>query len=126
MYEDILNSVLSLLSDYTISIGSLPPNNGIAMYIGSGAQDTMFLNKGSENNISLVVNAKNSNHSICLESLSNIHSHLTKLKDYPNSDTFQILNIRTSSAPSWIGKEQNSQHLYGSILEVSFYVKGVN
>lgn len=129
MYADLLNALITLTSGLSIysviGIGSLPVDNGISMYLGAGATDQTFLDKGATYNIPVVINAKHSNQLMCLQALSSIHTHLSKLKDYPNTDDYQILNIQTTTSPNSIGQEANSQYLYGSILEVSFYIKGV-
>lgn len=124
MYDSLLDAINGLLPT-PITIGSMPPNNSASMYIGSGAPDSIHMDKGSLSQLSLVVNAKNSNQLTCLRNLSAIHEALTLRKDYPSSDKFEITNISTSTVPNYLGQENNSQHLYGSILRVDFYIKGV-
>jgi hypothetical protein len=51
---------------------------------------------------------------------------LTRRKDFPHSDTWQIYAIETTASPRLIGREQNSQWLYGSSLLIKFNVKGIN
>jgi len=123
MYGDLLNAINNLL-EIPISIGSLPINNGMAMYIGSGAVDEIYLDKGSLNQLSLVVNAKNTNQLTCLNNLASIHKRLTLKKIYFSNDEFEITDISTSTVPNLIGTETSGQYLYGSILKVSFYIKG--
>jgi len=129
MYEDILKDILALLGSLnlysTVNVGSLPSDNGISMYIGPGSPDEIYLDKASRNSFSLVINAKHSNQLTCLGALDNIHSYLTKLKDYPVGDGYQILNILTTTSPNYISKEDSGQWIFGSILEVQFYIEGV-
>lgn len=119
MYVKLLQDIQGLLSDYTINIGSLPPDNGLAMYIGAGSPDTTYMDKGTKNEVSLTINAKNKSQVTCMKDLSDIHKILTNKKIY----TGDILNIATSTAPNFIGQEDNGQYLYGSILRVDFYKK---
>ena len=71
--------------------------------------------------ISIVLNGKHTNQKMVFDALSNIHQALTKTKQYPGTDDFQVMNIATISAPQLIGREENSQILYGSSLGVKFY-----
>jgi len=123
MYGDLLNAINGLL-DAPLQIGSLPVNNGMAMYIGSGAVEEIHLDKGSLNQLSLVVNAKNVSQLACLNGLASIHKTLTLRKIYPSNSEFEIVDISTSTIPNLIGTETNGQYLYGSILRVEFYIKG--
>lgn len=129
MYKAILEEIVMLcagLSLYsTITVGSLPPDNGISMYLGPGAEEETFMDKGAIYGISVVINAKHQAQVDCISALSSIHDTLTKRKEYPDKATYQIIDIRTSSTPNYIGQEANGQYLYGSIIEVKILSKGV-
>jgi len=132
VYKDMLDSVITLidtnLSLYAlVTIGSLPVINGIAAYIGAGAPTESHLDRGSINEIYVTVNAKHAAQDTALDALSDIQLYLTRLKAYPAGTDWQMLNIETGTVPNYIGTEDNgSQYLYGSILRIKFYVKGVN
>lgn len=131
MYDDILSSVKTLASAYiapftSIGFGSIPTENGLAMYIGPGAPIESYLDRGSMNELSIVLNGKHSNQQSVLTALSNVHKGLTRLLSYPRTDDWQILNIETGSAPNYIDQESSGQWVYGSILKITFYAKGVN
>lgn len=129
MYKAILEEIVTLCAGLnlysTITIGSLPPDMGISLFLGPGAEETTFLDKGAIYDVSVVINAKHPEQTKCLEALSLIHRALTKRKDYPDKTTYQIIDIRTSSTPNFIGQEANGQYLYGSIVEVKILSKGV-
>lgn len=124
MYGELMDKINSLLS-VPIQVGSLPPNNGMAMYIGSGSVDQIHLDKGSTNQLSLVVNSKHINQLTCLDNLSRVQKELTLRTQYPTGTEFEITDISISTIPNLIGQEESSgQYMYGSIFQVDFYIKG--
>ena len=127
VYDDVLTSVISLAEQadlYShIVIGPMPPKNGISIAWATGNLNT-FLNKKAAVVMSAVLNCKNSDQEIASDTLGIIHTFLNMRKNYPESDNFQITNIKTTSAPSYLGREENDQWLYGSSLEVKFFLKG--
>jgi len=125
-YTQLLNDILGLLGNVDlyskVMIGSMPADNGIAMYLSPGAPDIIDLKKNTINEISLVVNAKHENQLICLQALSDIHYYLTVSQNYPGN----ILDIETSTSPNYLDREENGQWLYGSILNVKFTIRSDN
>lgn len=127
MYDEILQAVIDMAAsvvDVPVRTGSMPPANGIAM-TGQAASETIFLDIGSNERMSLVCNGKNSSQRIVIEQLDAIHKALTRRKDYPAGETWQIYSIETVASPRLLGREQNNQWLYGSSLLVKFNVKGI-
>lgn len=131
MYDKIIQAVKTLATSYaapytSIDLGGLPENDGLALYLGPSSPDEEYLDRGSLNGIDVVLNGKHANQQKVLSALSNIHKSLTQLKTYPSGEGWEITNIRTTTAPNFIEQEASSgQWLYGSILEVQFYMKGV-
>ena len=123
----VLEAVIEMAQDTNpyanITIGPLPPNNGITMTISGGWPDSTFLTKGMAYELGLVLNGKHSNAQTVCDALNNIHQALTQTKTYPRTDTYQITNIETTSSPAYLGVEPNKQILYGSGLRVKFFYK---
>lgn len=128
IYQNIVNLAKLHMSPFTaISYGSMPPDNGLAMFIGSGAPGERDLVRGGTYELSIVLNGKHGNQQTVLASLSNIHKNLTQMPEYPKTDDWQITDIESSAPPNWVGQENSTkQWLYGSIIRVTFYVKGVS
>ena len=105
-----------------VIVGAMPPHNGVAAQVSTGATDTTFLNKGLEIGLSIVLNGKHENQQTVYDTLNFIHESLVMTKDYPNTDDFQIVDIRTDSLPNYIGREDN-EYLYGSALRVRGFIK---
>lgn len=127
--NDVLEAVRGLcnaVNPYaTVLIGSLPADNGISLFVGSGAPSETYLDKGMSIELSCTLNAKHHNPQVASDALNDIHQALTQSKDYPETSAYQITDISTISTPSYIGREENKQYLYGSSLRVRFYFKKV-
>lgn len=127
MYDDILQAVISMAetaAGVAIVTGSLPPDDGIAM-TGQAATAAIFRDIGSNDRLSVVCNGKNTSQAAVIRQLDAIHHALTRRKDYPTGDGWQIYSIETVASPRLIGREENSQWLYGSSLLVKVNVGGI-
>lgn len=107
-------------------IGSMPAENGISLYTGAGTATDTYFDKGSVNDLFVTVNAKHSSNQTALNALSAIHTHFCRLKTYGSGADWQIANIETATAPNYIEQDDRGQYAYGSILRVTFFIKGVN
>lgn len=126
MYNEVIQAVIDMAqaaAGAKVVLGSLPPDNGLAM-TGNASSYTIFLNIGSDEQMNVVCNGKNTQQQAVINQLEAIHASLTRRKDFPSTDTWQIYAIETTASPRLIGREQNSQWLYGSSLLVKFNVKG--
>lgn len=120
---DAFMDMLSALNLYAPPIiGAMPPHNGIAAQITTGATDTTYLDKGIEIGLSIVLNGKHESQQTVCDTLNLIHQSLTQTKQYPKNNDFQIVDIRTDSFPNYIGREDN-QYLYGSAFRVRAFIK---
>ena len=129
MYDEILQAVIDMAESaagVSILTGSMPPDNGIAM-TGSGAPSTIMLDIGSNERMNIVVNGKNADQETVIRQLDAIHRVLTRRKDYPTGDGWQVYSIETVASPRLLGREQNpqAQWLYGSSLLVKINTKGI-
>ena len=122
VFDDFMDMVDSVLSPSVCVIGAMPPHNGYAAQISTGATDTTYLDKGIEIGLSIVLNGKNESQSVVCDTLNEIHKSLTMTKDYPSTDDYQIVDIRTDSFPNYIGREDN-EYLYGSAFRVRAFIK---
>lgn len=127
VYDDVLTATIELInqtSPYSSPvIGSLPPDNGISIAWSSGSLNT-FMDKQATVEMTAVLNAKNTNAQTVSDTLGAAHVYLNRLTSYPSAENFQITNIETISPPSYLGREENNQWLYGSSLQIKFFLKG--
>lgn len=127
MYNEVIQAVIDMAqaaAGAKVVLGSLPPDNGLAM-TGNASSYPIFLDIGSNEQMNVVCNGKNIQQQAVISQLEAIHASLTRRKDFPSTDTWQIYAIETTASPRLIGREQNSQWLYGSSLLVKFNVKGI-
>lgn len=106
----------------SVVVGAMPPHNSLAAQVTTGATDTTYLNKGIEIGLSIVLNGKHESQQTVLDTLNILHQSLTMTKDYPSTDDYQIVDIRTDSFPNYIGREDN-EYLYGSAFRVRAFIK---
>ena len=127
MYDEILQAVIDMAENaagVSIVTGSMPPDNGIAM-TGQAAPQSIFLDIGSNERMTVVCNGKNGNQQTVIQQLDAIHKSLTRRKDFPTGDGWQVYAIETVASPRLIGREANKQWLYGSSLLVKINTKGI-
>lgn len=121
---DVNKNPIYVPSDGTVvKIGSLPADNGISVFIGTGYANETFMDKGMAYELHVVLNGKHGSQQMVSDTLNDLHRYLTQLKDYPSDNDYQITDISTISAPNFIGREENKQYLYGSSLRVKFYLR---
>lgn len=127
VYDDVLHAVIDLAQQAKpyadILIGPMPPDNGISIAWSSGNLNT-FLDKRAAVRMTAVLNCKHEDQTTASDTLGRLHTYLNMRKNYPSADNFQITNIETIGAPVYLGREENNQWLYGSGLEVKFFLKG--
>lgn len=123
--NDIFEAVIGLAesaSGKAIIVGALPAKNGLAMQVSTGAPAETYMDKGMAYQFTLVLNGKNASQKAVSDTLNNIHLALTKATSYPTTDTYQITDIETVATPSYIGREDDKQYLYGSSLRVKAFI----
>lgn len=123
--NDILDAVIVLAQATTpyatILRGALPADNGITMTASGGSPETTFASKDAICTLDIVLNGKHEEQQLVANALNLIHEALTKATSYPSATGYQILNIITTSEPGYLSRELNSQYLYGSSIEVTYY-----
>ena len=125
-YDEILQAVIEMaqaVSELPVVVGSMPPDDGVAM-TGQAYSDPIFLDIGSNERMTVVCNGKSRGQQTIINTLDAIHSSLTRRKDFPQGADWQIFAIETIASPRLIGREANSEWLYGSSLAVKINVKG--
>lgn len=127
MFDEILQAVIDM-AEYAAGVpivtGSMPPDEGIAM-TGRSSPTTIFLDVGSDERMTVVVNGKSRDQKTVIQRLEAIHSYLTRRHDFPSGDNWQIYAIESVSSPRLLGREQNSMWLYVSSLLIRINTKGM-
>lgn len=127
MYDEILQAVIDMAESAAgaqVLVGTLPPDNGLAM-TGSSAESAIFLDIGSNERMNVILNGKNADQQTVIRQLDAVHRALTRRKDFPTGEGWQIYAIETVASPRLLGREANRQWLYASSLLVKINVKGI-
>lgn len=128
VYDSVLLSIIQMAQETSpyanITIGPLPPDNGLSVMWGAGGPTEIYMDKNTLVEIPVILNGKNTDQQFLSETLGSIHKNLSRRKWYPMTNGYQIVDINTSTAPQYVGREENSQWLYGSALRVKFYDRG--
>lgn len=126
-FDEILQAVRKMAEDAAgaaVITGSQPPDNGLAM-MGQASQQSIFLDIGSNERMTVLCNGKNASQQTVIRQLDAIHRTLTRRTDFPSGDGWQIYAIETVASPRLLVHEQGRQWVYGSSLLVKFNVKGI-
>lgn len=129
MYDEILQAVIDMAEQAAgvhIFLGSNPPRDGIAM-TGNASSASIYLDIGSDERMTVLCNGKNGDQKTVIRQLDAIHAALTRRKDFPSGNGWQIYAIETVASPRYLGRESNNrfQWLYGSSLLVKINTKGI-
>lgn len=103
-------------------VGSMPQNDSLVMMPSAGGDLDTTLDLSGDLSLDIVVNAKHRSQTAAWDALNDIHYNLTRMKELPQTDDWQLLSISTSSSPTYI-EFDGDQYLYGSGLEVKVYIK---
>lgn len=104
-----------------VDIGALPGDEGLCMAIAAGGDAERALDRGGEYTMDIVLNAKSADQRKALEALCAIHHALTRTAALPSGDGWQMIDLSTNGAPSYLSREENGQWLYGSGLTARLY-----
>lgn len=107
----------------SITRGALGTGNGLACEIAPSAPDEVYLDKNQYIPLDLTINGKHSNLQTLSESMNRIHQELTMLRQYPEGDDWEIVDISTMTEPQIIGREDNNSWMMASSLIIKIYTK---
>lgn len=126
--DEVMEAVIALAQATgpfaVIRRGPLDVGNAIGMELGPSGPESIFLTKNTVNALDVVLNGKHADMAVLSAALNRIHHRLTRAKAYPTARGWQMTNIRTTSLPRLIGREEDNSWLMGSALSVTFFYKG--
>lgn len=126
--NEVLEAVIGLMNATnpfaTVTRGALPTGNGLVCEIGPTIPEEVYLDKNAYIPLDVTLNGKHKNLKTVTDAMNEIHSALTRAKNYPASDRWQITDIENQNLPQIIGREENNEWLLASALTVNFYWEG--
>ena len=75
--------------------------------------------------MTVVCNGKNANQQTIIRQMDAIHAALTRRKDFPHGDGWDIYGIETIASPRLVSREANKEWLYASSLLIKINTKGI-
>lgn len=126
-FQDAFDALRDLIRDAqtvyaTIPVGSLPPEDSMVTTISTGTPVNDDLALHGDLDLDFVLNAKHKSQRGVIAALTDVHYNLSRLKDLPRGEGWQLLSIQTSTYPAYI-EHDGDQYLYGSALRVLMHLE---
>lgn len=128
MREEIIIAMQQMIRNIIskpVVIGSVPPLEGYAVGMVSGAPIETFRTLTTNESFPVLFNGKSADQGAVAADMEQVHQLLTTSKILPFTDGWQVYAIETTASPSLIGREENKNWIYGSSFRVKYYQKGV-
>lgn len=128
MREEIIISMQQMIQNIIskpVVIGSVPPLEGYAVGMVSGAPIETFRTLSTNESFPVLFNGKSADQNSVAADMEKVHRLLTTSKILPFTGEWQVYAIETTASPSLIGREENRNWVYGSSFRVKYYQKGV-
>lgn len=123
--ESVMDEIDSLQNFAPIRRGALGTEAGIVCEVAPSTVEAVFLDKNSYILLDLTINGKHSNLQTLSDTLNNICDTLTRKKDYPSGEGWEIVDIVNGSPvePMVIGREDNNDWLMAASVIIKYYRK---
>lgn len=126
--NEVVEAVIGLMNDTEpfapVTRGALPTGIGLVCEIGPSAPEAVYLDKNSYIPLDITLNGKHPNLQTLSEAMNAIHSSLTRATEYPEGESWQIVDITNYTLPQIVDREDNNEWLMASSLSVKFYQRG--
>lgn len=126
--NQVVEAVIGLMNATSpfasVTRGALPTGVGITCEVGPSTPSEVYLSKDCYVPLDIAINGKHPNLMTLSDALNKIHSALTRAKTYPESDSWQIVDISNYTLPEVVDRESNNEWLMASSLSVKFYWRG--
>lgn len=101
----------------------LPKGSGYAAQIAPGKEDNIFFDGAKENTMSVLFLGKSKDQQELTDRLYKLCNDLTAKRKHTN-DRFIIRCINTSTAPTFVCKEDGGFYVWSCIIDVHYIMKG--
>ena len=126
--DEAIEAVIGLMNDTkpfaSVTRGALPTGVGLVCEIGPSTPEAVYLDKNCYIPLDVTLNGKHPNLQTLSEAMNAIHSALTRAKEYPEGEGWQIVDITNNTLPQIVDREDNNEWLMASSLSVKIYQRG--
>ena len=127
--DNVVKTVMDLVDGMDtfapITRGSLGSGIGLVCEVATSTVDGVFLDKNQYIFLDLTFNGKHPNLYTLTTTMNQIQDGLTRMKEYPDGNGWQIVDISHGSPPlpTVIGREQNEGWIMAAGVIVKYYRK---
>ena len=131
MNRSILNAAIEAVMELInamdvfapITRGALQTMQGLTCEPAPSMVDSVFMDKNIYIPLTLAINGKHAELDTLSDTLNAIMDTLTRMKEYPSGDGWEIVDISNGNLPRVIGREDNSLWLMTCDLVVKIFRK---
>lgn len=121
--DAVMDLIDGMETGLAITRGALGAGNGLACEIAPSNTEEVYLDKNVYVTLTLALNGKHDNLRTLSDTMNNIQDTLTRMTEYPDGETWKIVDISYGILPRVIDREQNGLWLMAADLVVKIYRK---
>lgn len=121
--ESVITLINAMGNFSPMTRGALGSGNSLVCEVAPSYSETTFLDKNIYLPLTLAINGKHTNLGTLSNTLNDIMDNLTRRKEYPSGNGWEIVDITNGNMPRVIGREDNSSWLMACDLVVKIYRK---
>ena len=125
--DSVVEAVMDLVDGMDtfapITRGALGSGIGLVCEVATSTVDGVFLDKNQYIFLDLTFNGKHPNLYTLTTTMNRIQDGLTRMKEYPSGNGWQIVDISHGSPPlpTVIGREQNEGWIMAAAVIIKYY-----
>jgi hypothetical protein len=121
--ESVMDLIDAMGNFSDITRGALGTTPSLTCEISPYTPLTVFMDKNTYHALTLAINGKHSGLQTLSDTLNNIVDTLTRRKEYPYGNGWEIVDITPGMMPRIIGREDNSDWLMACDISIKIYRK---
>ena len=121
--EAVITLINGMGNFATMTRGALGTGNSLCCEVAPSVAQEVYLDKNAYIVLTLAMNGKHTNLQTLSDCLNNIIDTLTRMREYPDGNGWEIVDITSGNFPRIIGREQDNSWLMAGDLIVKIYRK---
>lgn len=122
-----IESVVALINAMdnfaSMTFGALGTGNGLCCMLAPSDVERAFLDKNTYAPLTLAINGKHKNLQTLTNTLNNIIDTISRRKEYPAGDGWEVVDVTIGNYPRVIDREENNLWLMSCDLIIKVYRK---
>lgn len=121
--EAVITLINSMGNFSTMTRGALGTGNGLCCEVAPSVAQEVYLDKNAYIVLTLAMNGKHTNLQTLSDTMNNIIDTLSRMREYPDGNGWEIVDITSGNFPRIIGREADNSWLMAGDLIVKIYRK---